>query len=76
MSPRCKLHELNGLEAQQNSALFLLKHPIYSRRQIDSLMEEHGLNAESDGKDWDAYNAYLTSIDTVLQKKGLRYGKW
>ncbi|CAO3681863.1 unnamed protein product [Umbelopsis ramanniana] len=43
------------------------------RRQIDSLMEEHGLNAESDGKDWDAYNAYLTSIDTVLQKKGLRY---
>ena len=39
-------------------------------------MEEHGLNAESDGKDWDAYNAYLTSIDTVLQKKGLRYGKW
>jgi hypothetical protein len=46
-----------------------------SRRQIDSLMEEHGLNVEVDGKDWDAYNAYLSSIDTVLQKKGLRYGK-
>ncbi|KAG2187271.1 hypothetical protein INT44_004956 [Umbelopsis vinacea] len=43
------------------------------RRQIDSLMEEHGLTVEADGKDWDAYTAYLSSIDTVLQKKGLRY---
>ncbi|KAI8577651.1 hypothetical protein K450DRAFT_251103 [Umbelopsis ramanniana AG] len=43
------------------------------RRQIDSLMEEHGLTVEADGKEWDTYTAYLSSIDTVLQKKGLRY---
>jgi hypothetical protein len=48
---------------------------LYSHRHTESLLEEHGFSGELDGKDWDAYNAYVASIDTVLQKKGLRYGK-
>lgn len=48
---------------------------LCSHRHTESLLEEHGFSGELDGKDWDAYNAYVASIDTVLQKKGLRYGK-
>ncbi|KAG2176292.1 hypothetical protein INT43_005526 [Umbelopsis isabellina] len=42
-------------------------------RHLDSVLEQYELSPETSDKDWDAYKAYISSIDTVLQKKGLRY---
>lgn len=39
-------------------------------------MRNNKLSAEEGKKEWEHYVNYIKSLDNVLKKKGLRYGKY
>jgi hypothetical protein len=46
-----------------------------SHNHLEDCLRQTGLQVEEDKKEWEHYVSYIKSIDKVLQKRGLRYGK-
>lgn len=42
---------------------------------MEDCLRDSGLVVEQDKKEWEHYVNYIKTIDNVLKKKGLRYGK-
>ena len=87
LSKAAEAYRINKDEDRDNALKFFKVLAIFGKdlsrardiakihNHLEDCLQQNGLEVEANEKEWEHYISYIKTIDDVLKKKGLRYGK-